>query len=260
MLRVERDGDVVTLTIDRPERRNALDGPLWSALKEAADQVAADPPRAVIVTGSAGHFCAGMDLKMDNPLVARLVPAVTAKDEDALRALIVELKGVVDAIASIPAPVVAAVEGACAGGGLEVALACDMRIAGDGSFFSLPETHIGMVPDVGGTVRVSRLVGAGRATELILSGRRLDATEAKEWGLVNRVVPAGTALESARAFVQELRAAGPACTRHILEVLRQVPAPTFAQETEAGVRALTSGEAVEGAMAFVEKRPPKWLA
>lgn len=260
MLNVERDGDVVTLTIDRPQRRNALDGPLWTALKEAALALHAEPPRAVIVTGSAGHFCAGMDLKMDNPLVARLVPAVTSKDEGALRALIVELKGVVDAIASIPAPVVAAVEGACAGGGLEVALACDMRIAAEDAFFSLPETHIGMVPDVGGTVRVSRLAGAGRATELILSGRRLSAEEAETWGLVNRVVPKGTALESARAFVGELRAAGPACTRHILEVLRRVPGPTFEQETEAGVRALTSGEAVEGAMAFVEKRPPKWLA
>ncbi|MEQ8273959.1 MAG: enoyl-CoA hydratase/isomerase family protein [Deltaproteobacteria bacterium] len=259
MLNVERDGDVVTLTIDRPERRNALHGPLWSALKEAADALYAEPPRAVILTGVGEHFCAGMDLKMDNPLIARLAPAVAEKDEAALRALIVELKGVVDAIANIPAPVVAAIEGACAGGGLELALACDLRVAARGAFFSLPETHLGMVPDVGGTVRATRLVGAGRATELILSGRRLDVDEAERWGLVNRVVDAGGALAQAQALVKELCGAGPACARSILEVLR-ANAPTFEQETEAGVRALTSGEVMEGAMAFAEKRPPKWLA
>jgi enoyl-CoA hydratase/carnithine racemase len=259
MLQVSRDDDVVTLTIDRTERRNALHGPLWTALKEAADALYDAPPRAVIVRGEGGHFSAGMDLKMDNPLIARLAPAVGAKDQDACRALIHELKAVVDALANVPAPVIAAIEGACAGGGLEVALACDLRVAAKSSFFSLPETHIGMVPDVGGTIRLSRLIGPGRATDLILSGRRISADDAERWGLVNRLCEDGDAYDAAKALVEELRAAGPNCTREILGVLRRVPNASFEDETEAGVRALTSGEAIEGAMAFVEKRDPKWM-
>jgi enoyl-CoA hydratase len=258
MLKNERDGDVVTLTIDRPERRNALHGPLWTALKEAAEGLTADPPRAVIVTGSGEHFCSGMDLKMDNPLVQRLAPAMAEKDADALRALILDLKACVDAIANIPAPVVGAIEGACTGGGLEVALACDLRVAAKSAFFSLPEATIGMVPDVGGTIRLSRLVGQARATELILTGRRISAEDARAWGIVNHVVDDGTALDRAKALTQELRASAPGCTRAVLEVLRNTPVSTFEDETNAGVKGLLSGEAMEGAMSFVEKRPPKW--
>lgn len=260
MLKTDRDGDVVTLTIDRPKRRNALHGPLWDGLKEAALALHDDKPRAVIIRGEGEHFCAGMDLKMDNPLIQRLAPAMAEKDEPALRSLIEDLKACVDAIASIPAPVIAAVEGACTGGGLELALASDLRVAAKGAFFSMPEATIGMVPDVGGTVRLSRIVGQARATDLILTGRRITAEEAERWGIVSRLVDDGSAYDAAKKLAGELRAAAPASARAILPVLRNAPLATFQDETDAGAEALLAGEALEGAMAFMEKRPPKWSA
>jgi enoyl-CoA hydratase/carnithine racemase len=261
-LRVERDGRVATLVIDRPSRRNALHGPLWTALHEAARSLADDPPRVVILHGTGGHFSSGMDLTPDNPLVVRLAPAVQAGDRDALRAIIGELKASLAAIASLPCPVLAAIEGACLGGGLELALTADLRVAGESARFSLPETRWGLVPDVGGTVRLSRLVGRARASDLVLTGREATASEALSWGLVNRVVPDGTTLEAARAVAEKIVATAPTATAGVLDVLRAVDGlddeAAFAAETAAGVAALASGEPLEGLAAFAGRRKPRW--
>lgn len=263
-LHLERDGDVSVLTIRREAKRNALDGPLWTALREAAELITRDaiPPRAVILTGAGGHFCAGMDLSFDNPLIHRLLPALQAGDAGALRDLVLELKAVPEAISRIPCPVIGAIEGACTGGGLELALACDLRVAGEDAFFSLPETRVGMMPDVGGTVRAVRLLGRSRATELVVAGRRLSAGEALSWGLVTRVAPKGDALAAARSLARELAANAPGASRHALGVLREADGldddTAFARETEAGVRTLLGGECLEGVQAFVERRPPRW--
>jgi enoyl-CoA hydratase len=254
---VDRTSGVVTLTLQRPERRNALNGPMWSAIGEEARKLHADPPRAVIVTGAEGHFCSGMDLKPDNPIVARLAPRAASDDLSGFRSLIVELKGELEALSTIPCPVVAAIEGACAGSGLELALACDLRVAAQDAFFSLPEARAGMMPDVGGTVRLSRVVGRSRAMELILTNGRVDAPTAHAWGLVNRLASKGGALDAARAFVTELMSSGPTATREILALLRR-PGATFEEETEAGARVLASGEVHEGLAAFSGKRAPKW--
>ena len=255
LLRIERDHGIVTLTIQREERRNALHGPLWTALFDAAQALAKDPPRVVILQGAGGHFSSGMDLKIDNPLIGRLFPAI--QDPAALRALIVELKGVVDAIASIPCPVIASIDGACAGGALEVALACDLRVASPGAFFSMPEARVGMMPDVGGTIRLMRTIGRARALDLCLTASRLDARTAFTYGLVNRLAEEPIALAAAQKLAGEILTAAPSAVREILRLSR-APDPTFAEETEAGVRVLSTGEVIEGATSFMEKRPPSW--
>ena len=236
-LHVERDEHVAVITVDRQSRRNALHGPLWSAIREAGEALAQDPPRAVILTGAGPHFCAGMDLRPDNPLVTRLLPAVMGK-------------------------VIAAIEGACLGGGLELALTADLRVAGASARFTLPETRWGMVPDVGGTVRLSRLVGRARATDVILTGREVLADEALTWGLVNRVVSDGDALAAAHDLVHQILRGAPAGTAAILPVLRSVDTlddeAAFAAETRAGVQTLTSGQVMEGVAAFSQKRAPGW--
>lgn len=261
-LELQRDKGVAILTIRREGRRNALHGPLWSALREAAEMLSNDPPRVAILTGAGGHFSSGMDLGLDNPLLQRLAPAIVEKSERMLKELILELKEVPKAIAHIPCPVIAAIEGACAGGGMEIALACDLRVASTEAFFSLPETRVGMVPDVGGTVRSVRLLGRARATELILTGRRVGGEEAKSWGLVTRTCPPGQALQTARALASELMESAPMSTREVLRVLRSAAGlddrTAFDLETEAGVSALLSAECMEGVAAFVEKRPPSW--
>ena len=246
----------------RGRRANALHGPLWSAIREAGEALAQDPPRAVILTGAGPHFCAGMDLRPDNPLVTRLLPAVMGKDEAALAELIGELKACMSALADLPCPVIAAIEGACLGGGLELALTADLRVAGASARFTLPETRWGMVPDVGGTVRLSRLVGRARATDVILTGREVLADEALTWGLVNRVVSDGDALAAAHDLVHQILRGAPAGTAAILPVLRSVDTlddeAAFAAETRAGVQTLTSGQVMEGVAAFSQKRAPGW--
>lgn len=260
-LHVER-APISVVTISREARRNALHQPLWSALRETFESFARDTPRAIILTGAGGHFCSGMDLGLDNPLFERLVPSVMGRDAAPLEALIRELKEVPNAIARVPCPVIAAIEGACAGGGLEVALACDLRVAAAESFFALPETKVGMMPDVGGSVRAARLLGRARASELVLTGRRFTAGEAQQWGLVNRVTAKGGALEGARALAAEIAACGPTGTRQALEVLRATASLTdadaFEMETRAGVATLLSQECIEGVQAFAQKREPRW--
>jgi enoyl-CoA hydratase/carnithine racemase len=263
-IEVTRDGGVVVVTIDRPARRNALPGPLWQELAAAFRALAGDAPRVVILTGRGGHFCAGMDLSFDNPLLVAIAQSVQAKDEAAVQATIRDLKAVMEAVRSVPCPVVAAIDGACLGGGLELALACDLRVAGDDARFSLPEARWGMVPDVGGTTRLCHLVGRARAADLILTGRTIDADAAASWGLVDRRCAAGGALEAARGVAAEIRRSAPIATKEALGVLRGIAsaedAAGFALETAAGARAVCAGEVMEGVMAFVSRRDPSWVS
>jgi enoyl-CoA hydratase/carnithine racemase len=259
-LSLEREGGIAIITIHREAKRNALHGPLWTGLKRVAEFLASDAPRVVILTGGGGHFCAGMDLSFENPLVQRLAPYLQDKNEIQLTMLIAELKAVPAALTKIPCPVIAAIEGACAGGGLELALACDLRVGAAESFYSLPETRVGMMPDVGGTVRSARLLGKTRAAELVLTGRRVAVEEALSWGLINRTCPKGQAVATAKALAAEIMENGPQATAAALSVLRSNTSEddAFERETGAGVRALVSGECFEGLQAFMDKRKPSW--
>jgi enoyl-CoA hydratase/carnithine racemase len=251
---------VTIITLDRPERRNALDIGMWRDLRAAAQ--AADGARVVIVTGAGGHFCSGMDLSPTNPLVQKIAPALFEADEAPAREVIVELKGCVQALADLRVPTFAAIEGACIGGGLEIALACDVRIAAADASLGLTETRAGMVPDVGGCARMTRLVGPGRAADLICTARRVDGEEAFRIGFVERVVPAGTALAAALYAAEQVLGNGPTAVRLALNVVRLAGdlglAEALSVETRAGVMALTSGEPREGIAAFAEKRAPRW--
>jgi enoyl-CoA hydratase/carnithine racemase len=259
---VERDGDVVEVTIDRPTHRNALDKDLWEALRREGLALHDGVPRVVILTGAGEHFCAGMDLSPSNALFEEIGPLVKNRDAYRLSEVIKRLKASFGVWARLPAPVICAIEGACVGGGLELALAGDIRIVGDEAFFSLPETRFGMVPDVGGTVRLSGLVGRARATQLILTGDTIDAETAEQWGLVNEIVPAGTAIVRARELAKQILEGSPAATLQALLALRQTAElhddERFEIETQAGARALVSGEVLEGLASFAEKRKPKW--
>jgi enoyl-CoA hydratase/carnithine racemase len=261
-IRLEREGCLAVLTLDRPSKRNALDAVLWAQLGERGRALAADPPRVVILRGEGAHFSAGMDLSMSNPLLQRIVPAMMEKDAVAARAVIEDLKGWVGSLTEIPCPVIASIEGACAGGGLEVALTADLRVAAEGSFFSLPELQVGLAPDVGGSTRLSALIGRARATEMILTGCRIDAQTALSWGLVNRVCPAGEAFATSRALATQVLRSAPSATRAVLPMLRAIEGMSQADaaeaETLAGIDAIFGGEVMEGAMSFMERRAPSW--
>ncbi len=254
-----RDG-IALVTLERPERRNALDESMWQALEDVA--LRAEDARVVIITGAAGHFCSGMDLSPNNPLIPRIAPALFEGDERVARDVILYLKRVVNALSRLPCPTIAAIEGACVGAGLEIALACDIRIAASSATLSLPEVVMGMIPDVGGSARLTRLVGPGRAADIICTGRRFDGDEAFRLGVIERVVAPGTALDVARAAAADIVRNAPIAVRLALNAVR-VGADlaldeALSVETRAGVMALVSGEAREGVTAFLEKRAPRW--
>ena len=192
---VDRRPDGVALvTLDRP-KANALSVELLAQLEAVVDGLAADLPGAVVVTGGPKIFAAGADIE-----------GFGGPDEAAVYAR--QFRAAYDKLAALPRAVIAAVAGYALGGGCELALACDLRVASEKARFGQPEIQLGLIPGAGGTQRLSRLVGAWRAKELVLTGRHVDAAEALAIGLVERVVPAGEELDAATALAAEL-AAGP---------------------------------------------------
>lgn len=175
-VRYERRGAAAVVTIDRPERRNAVDGATAEALKSGYEQfVADDEARVLVITGAGGvAFCAGADLKAIETLGPRIEDPAGPLGFTRLTA---------------PKPTIAAIEGWCLAGGLELALWCDLRIASSGSSLGFPERRWGVPLIDGGTQRLPRIVGLGRALDLILTGRIMDAEEALSWGMVNEIAP-----------------------------------------------------------------------
>lgn len=192
----ERRGPVFVVTIDRPEVRNAVDGPTAAALADAFRAFAEDDSQSVaVLTGDGGHFCAGADLE--------------AIANDPARANRVDPEGdgpMGPTRMSLDKPVIAAIEGYAVAGGLELALWCDVRIAGDGATLGFFNRRWGVPLLDGGSVRIPRIVGLGRALDLLLTGRAVDADEALGMGLINQVVPHGAALKRALEMAEQIAA------------------------------------------------------
>ncbi len=243
---VNRDGAVQTITLNRPEKLNALTRSVHDGLREALEAAADPEVRAVVLTGAGRGFSAGQDLTEfgEGGDVGSLLRATYHVNIDLIR--------------SLEKPVIAAVNGVCAGAGLSLACACDIRIARDDAFFVPGFAGIGLIPDAGGTYFVQRLLGTPRAFEWMTSNRRLTAAEAHAWGLVGEVVEADTFAARVAERAAEL-AAGP--TRAIALTKRLFDAAstnTLAEQLE--LEADTQTEAArtedfrEGVAAFVEKR------
>ncbi|MFF0489829.1 crotonase/enoyl-CoA hydratase family protein [Nocardia sp. NPDC004068] len=200
-VRIERTGPVCTVILDRPEARNAVDGPTAAALADAFREFDADPGAAVAVLwGAGGTFCAGADLKS---LGTQRSNQVTADGDGPMGPTRMRLSK----------PVVAAVSGYAVAGGLELALWCDLRVAEQDATFGVFCRRWGVPLIDGGTVRLPRIVGAGRAMDMILTGRAVGAPEALQMGLVNRVVPPGESRSAAEALAAELAALPQTCLR-----------------------------------------------
>jgi 2-(1,2-epoxy-1,2-dihydrophenyl)acetyl-CoA isomerase len=198
----EQDGAVAVLTLNRPDRRNALTREVKDALAAAVAQVAADPSvRAVVLTGAGQAFCVGQDLREH-------AEALRADAASAFSTVGQHYNPIVRGLAQMPKPVVAAINGACAGAGLGFALACDLRIAAESASFRTAFAAIGLTADSGLSASLARSLGAARATELMLLGDPFTAEQARQWGLVRAVVGRGAALPAALELARAL-AAGP---------------------------------------------------
>jgi 2-(1,2-epoxy-1,2-dihydrophenyl)acetyl-CoA isomerase len=252
-LRVEVDGPVATLTLDRPEALNALTVPVKVALREALEAIAGDSAvRAVILTGAGRAFCAGQDLaEREQPDAAPLDVEVRERYNPIIRAL-----------RSMGQPVIAAVNGVAAGAGASLAFACDVRIAAEDARFVLAFGRIGLVPDSGATWFLPRLVGPAKAAELALIGDPVDTTEALRIGLVSRVVPADRLMPEARAMAERLAEGAPLAMSLTKEALQRSLTITLdeALDGEAKLQGIAGASAdhAEGLAAFREKRPPRF--
>jgi enoyl-CoA hydratase/carnithine racemase len=199
LVEVSEHKNVVTLTLSRPEAMNAMNGALLDALWSEVERVCVRRDvRALLLAGNARAFSAGADLKER----AGMTPEQT-------RTFLRKIRGIMDLVERVPQPTFAVIEGVAFGGGYELALACDIRVAGKNAKIGLTETSLGIIPGAGGTQRLPRLIGASKAKELIFTARRLDAAGALSWGLVNHVVDAGSAHARALEIAAEITACAP---------------------------------------------------
>ena len=241
------------LTIDGEARMNVLSRALVAELAAEARRAAAeDGVRAVVVTGAGARaFCAGANLKERRGWT-----------EDDVRRWLVELHAGLRELERCPKPWIAAVNGLALGGGCELALACDLRVLDPAAQMALTEVRIGIIPGGGGTVRLARVIGLGRARDLVLTARRVEAEEALQIGLANRISAAGDSVSAAVALGNEIAANAPvavaAAKASLEEAWDLALDEALAREREHYDKALRSEDRLEGLAAFAEKRPARW--
>jgi enoyl-CoA hydratase/carnithine racemase len=257
---VERDGHVVTITLNRPAKRNAFDAEMLCRLADAWDMIDADDEvRVAIMTGSGGHFSAGADL---DRLVGALLSGQPAANEfeERIRADVgLIYKGFLKDFRPAT-PIIAAVEGYCYAGGIEILQAFDVRVAADGARIAVSEVQRGLFPMSGSTVRLPRQIPWTVAMEMLITGEPISGRRAYEVGLVGHVVPDGEALARAREIADRIVRNGPLAVRNIkASVLAADSLPELAAydlEFELGMAVMGSADAKEGPKAFLERREP----
>lgn len=244
-------GPVTVLRLTNPPL-NLVTAALTRQLASVLARLAADDDlRAVVVAGNERAFCAGSDIKEFEGLHGRVGEGKLLLEGAVYRRL-----------AGLPVPTIAAIEGNALGGGLELALCCDLRVAGANALLGLPEVRLGAIPGSGGTQRLPRLIGPGRAKEMILLGEPIDAVRADQIGLVERVVEAGRAEAEAREMAGVIAARGPVAVREAKAAIDHGLGVTLdaglAAELDASERVFSSSDLLEGAAAFLEKRSPRF--
>ena len=245
---------VGTITLNRPDKLNAFAGTMRQEVVQAVEVMTAHPDvRAVVITGAGRAFCAGADISYLKDLIQR-------HDTEAFRALVEAGRAVVTAIRNTPKPVIASVNGAAAGGGANLALSCDIRIASDRASIGQTFNKIGLHPDWGGTYFLPRLVGPAKAFELISTGEMVPATEAHRIGLFNRVVPHELLAEETSSLARRLAAKPPLALALAKQALHQSDVADLNHmldvELDHQLRCFESHDTVEGLNAFLEKREP----
>ena len=252
-LLIERDGPVALVTLNRPKVLNALNTKTLLELRAAMVAFRDDADvRAIVVTGAGEKsFAAGADI---SELAA--LSAIDAKEQSRLG------QQTFDVIEHMGKPVIAAVNGFALGGGCELAMACTIRLASEAAKFGQPEINLGLIPGYAGSQRLPRLIGKGRALELLLTGDMVTASRAYEIGLVNRVLPAADVVSEARTLAQVLASKSPLAARYIIEAVNEGLDSTLSvgQGLEAALFGAisSSADSKEGTSAFLEKRKPVW--
>jgi 2-(1,2-epoxy-1,2-dihydrophenyl)acetyl-CoA isomerase len=252
----ERDGGVLTLRLNRPEKLNALNVELGRALVHGLLQAASDPAiRAIVLTGAGRAFCAGGDLGLLREVRMR-------HSHHELEGLLVAGKEICLAIATTPKPVIAAVNGAAAGGGMNLALSADIRIASDQARFAESFAQVGLYPDFGGTFFLPRIVGPALAAELFYTAELISAEDALRLGIVSHVVPAAEFEAETKKLAAQLAAAAPIAIRDVKHAMvgeaRKQLESALDEEIRLQMHCFQSEDCLEGLNAFFEKRKPNF--
>jgi enoyl-CoA hydratase len=243
---------IATITINRPDKLNALNDRVITELGDAIDSARANPEvGGVLLTGAGRAFVAGADIAELEQHGAVSAKALAQRGQDVFRRF-----------ETSPKPTIAAVNGFALGGGCELAMSCHMRIASESAKFGQPEVKLGLLPGYGGTQRLPRLIGKGRALQLLLTGEMIDAAEAYRIGLVNRIVAPNDLLPATTAMLQSILANGPLAVAHCIEAVNRGYDVTLdealaLEATAFGLLAATADKR-EGTRAFVEKRAAKF--
>jgi enoyl-CoA hydratase len=250
-IRCDKEDGIIMITLDRSERLNAINLKLCQELKQALDEVALDNEvRVVIITGGDRAFSAGIDIKeiMETPNIS--FESLLSNN----------LAPIFDSIEKLEKPVIAAISGSAVGGGCELALACDLRLASTTATFGLPEVKIGAIPACGGTVRLPRLIGIAKAKEMLFLGDFIDAQEAYHIGLVNKVVSTDSLLAEARQLAKTLLQRPPLALKAIKFCvnfgMQMSHSAALACETREAALLHETEDRIEGMKAFLEKKKP----
>lgn len=246
-IRLDVADGIGTITIDRPPV-NALDRAHQAELRKAAEEAGRRSEiRAVLICGTDAVFSAGADIRE----MAALTPREMKKHAPILQSAFT-------AVAEIPKPVCAAIEGFALGGGLELALAADIRVCAEDAELGLPEIKLGVIPGAGGTQRLARLVGPARAKLAVMTGLTITSREAEEIGLVDEVVPAGTASDAGRSLLERFTDGPAAALAAAKRAINGIPTSGFRLETDLFGALFGTADQVEGMAAFLEKREPRF--
>ena len=250
-IRCDRDGPITVLTIDNPPV-NALHPDVAAALEQRIAEIGEDTSlRCVVLTGAGRHFMAGGDISHFPSL-----------DRDRAERYVLAIQRMQDALGLLPQPVIAAISGAALGGGCELAMACDIRVADERASFGQPEVGLGLIPGAGGTQNLPRLVGPGRAKRMLFTGERIDAAQALSIGLVDELTPAGrgmeTALEMARAIARNAPLAVTAAKRAVTLGMQMSALDGHRLEASLFATLVESEDFAEGTGAFLDKRDPQF--
>jgi len=260
----DEGNQVACIRFNRPNKKNAINSECWQLLDNHFQELASRSDiRILVITGAtAGIFSAGVDVNPSEPLTAKLFAALQKNDREAVLAGIAYMQNIISKLANLPFPTIAAINGICYSGGLELAVACDLRIASQEAELCFQETRLGLIPDLGGTVRLARLVGPARAKELIFSARKFDPNQALAMGLVNHVFPSANFVQQVDRYVADLLSNGPHAIQAVKEIITDsmdLPLDVALKlEREQAVDTILSGQCIAGISAFLEKKGPRW--
>ena len=249
------DEGLATITLNRPDKHNAMNAAMFQELGDAAQDAADDDEvRAVLVRGEGQSFCAGIDLSAFGEQLSQ--------PPEETREFIGVAQRPFAILASMTKPTIAAVQGHALGAGCQLALACDLRVAAEGTSFGILELNFGIIPDLGGNARLSQLVGPARAKELIWTSARFDAAEAERWGVINRVVAADELQQAALALAREVAGRAPLPVRHVKALVDRAGSQpleaVMAGERDAQAECLASDDHKEAVAAYFERREPRF--